>query len=318
MPAKRKFAIEDWVMVDAAVLGPSHYVFVAHDEAKLERDAFECQVIEYAGGQWRPLAGNWKWQAVALEVTSIDPLQVHVLGRDGQVGTMSGDRSDETHVEPGRPVGPFRGLRFVLGRLFAFGMKREVFVREDSGAWTRMMAGLEPPPLSKKMTIAEKMKQRLADLGGINALAVDGDGHLTAFGMKGEIWRLENQRWTRIDSPTNLMLQDATEWPDGTIYVCGQSGTLLHGSGNRWQAVAYEGTQKLDFRSICAFNGVLFIADGHSLRVLEKGELKVVDFGIEDTVPSALVVAGPGQLLSVAGQEVWESKDGRGWNSILG
>lgn len=305
-------------MVDAAILGPDHFVFVAHDEAKLECDTFECQVIEYAGGPWRALAGNWKWQAVALAVTSQDPLQVHVLGRDGEVGTMTGEQRSETHVDPGRPVGPFRGLRAVLNELLAFGMKREVFRREDSGAWTRMMAGLEPPQPSKKMTIAEKMKQRLGDIGGINALALDGKRRLTAFGMRGEIWLLEKQRWSRIDSPTNLMLQDATEWPDGTIYACGQVGTLLHGSGSRWQVVSYEGTQKLDFRSICAFDQRLYLADGHSLRVLEKDELKLVDFGVADTVPSVLVVGAPGQILSVAGQEVWKSADGRQWQSILG
>lgn len=78
MPQKRSFPIDDLVMADAAIPGAGHHVFLAHNNAKLQRKVFECQVIEYYGGDWQPLAG-WKWQAVAMAVTAADPWQVDVL-----------------------------------------------------------------------------------------------------------------------------------------------------------------------------------------------------------------------------------------------
>jgi len=181
-----------------------------------------------------------------------------------------------------------------------------------------MMEGMEKPPPDGKLSIKEQMRARLADVGGINALAVDTTGELLAFGMKGEIWRRAGALWVKVDSPTNVILQDAVEVPDAGIFVCGQVGTLLNGSGSTWNVVSYLGPEGLDFRSICAFNGIIFIADGHSLRFLDNGELKLVDFGVKDVVPSVVVVAGPERVLSVAGQEVWESADGIKWKVILG
>jgi len=197
-------------------------------------------------------------------------------------------------------------------------MKREIYRLPPGGSWARMMEGMDKPAPDGKLSIKEQMKARLRDVGGINALAVDPSGELLAFGMKGEIWRRDASLWVKVDSPTNVILQDAVEVPDAGIFVCGQVGTLLNGSGSTWNVVNYLGPEGLDFRSICTFNGIIFIADGHSLRFLDKGELKLVDFGVKDVVPSVLVVAGPARVLSVAGQEVWESSDGIKWKVILG
>lgn len=310
-------SINDCVMVDAQVIGAGHYVFVAHSAAALRADSYICRVVEYRDGNWALLA-EWPWQAVALALTSSAPLAVAVLGRDGQAGTWADGSAAEGKIDPQRPVGPFRGIRKLGADLFAFGMKREVYRLPQGGTWTRMMEGMEKPPPDGKLSIKEQMRARLADVGGINALAVDGTGELLAFGMKGEIWRRTGALWVKVDSPTNVMLQDAAEVPDAGIFVCGQVGTVLNGSGSTWSVVSYIGPEGLDFRSICAFNAVLFLADGHSLRFLDNGELKLVDFGVQEVVPCVVVVAGPERVLSVAGQEVWESADGLQWKVILG
>jgi len=181
-----------------------------------------------------------------------------------------------------------------------------------------MMKGIEKPLPDRELTIEEEMELALEDVGGINAVEPDGTKGLFAFGMRGEIWRYRSGAWVKVDSPTNLMLTDATAFADKSVFACGQSGTLLNGAGDRWGVFKYVGPPRLDFVSICSFKGSLFIADGHSLRVLEDGELKLVDFGTKEIVPCAVVTAGPGCILSVAGQEVWESTNGRAWNSILG
>lgn len=312
------FSVADCVMVDARVLGPNHYAFVAHRESELQKESYRCLVVEYRAGAWKRLS-EWPWQAVAIEATgTASQPAFEILGRDGQVGTVGTPGTQEASVDPKRPVGPFRGLRLVQSRLLAFGMKREVFLRDDTATWVRLMAGLGPPAPAKKLTVAERMKLRLANVGGINAITADAGGQLVAVGMRGEIWTLARDVWTKVDSPTNVMLKDATSAADGSLYVCGQAGTLMHGSGSAWQMVTYVGPQKLDLCSACWFKGMLYLADGHALRVLRDGELVVIDHGTDDIVPCAVVTAGQEWMLSVAGQEVWETSDGKSWNCILG
>jgi len=316
-PSKRTAAIDDSVMVDARVVRFGHYLFIAHSEARLQRESFLSRVLEYIDGEWKVLA-EWPWQSVALALSSLQPLQVEVLGRDGEVGTVTQAGASSARIDPTRPVGPFRGIESVAAGLFAFGMKREVFRREQTGAWSRITEGMEAAVPAAGLTMREKVKLRLADVGGINALAVDQSQRLFVFGMKGEIWRRESDKWVRVDSPTNVMLKDAIQGSDHSIFVCGQSGTILNGSGDVWRVVSYVGPPGLDFCSICQHNRRIFVADGHSLRLLENGELKLVNFGTKGIVPCAVVVAGPGAILSVAGQEVWASADALSWNRILG
>lgn len=318
MAVSKDFSISGSVLLDGRVLAPDHYAFVAHSEHELQKGSYRCQVIEYRAGQWQLLA-TWPWQAVAIEVVGeAVPLKFEVLGRDGQVGTVVGGVQTETHIDTGRAVGPFRGLRLLHDTLFAYGMKREVYWRDPSGAWIRLAKGFEAPGPNRRMTIAERMKARVGNVGGINAVARDASGYLVAVGMRGEIWRFVVDEWKPIDSPTNLMLKDMVELDDGTLFVCGQLGTLIRSDVDRWETVSYEGPQKLDFCSIGWFSGALYLADGHSLRVLVGDELRLVDHGREDIVPCAVVVASPQRLLSLAGQEVWETADGLRWNCILG
>ncbi|MDP9896737.1 hypothetical protein J2W32_005847 [Variovorax boronicumulans] len=317
MATSQEFSVADSVMVDVRILGADHYVFAAHSEQGLARGAYRCQLVEYLRGQWSLLA-SWPWQAVALEIApQPQGTRFDVLGRDGQVGSLAGGVQTQVHVEPGRPVGPFRGLRAVKGTLFAFGMKREVYWRDPSDAWIRITDGFEPAP-DPALSFAERMKARIGKVGGINAIATDTQGYLTGFGMRGEIWRFVVDRWKAVDSPSNLMLLDATEAEDGTLYVCGQMGLLLRGDADRWAPVSYLGPQKLDFCAIQWFAGALYVADGNSLRVMEDDELKVVDHGVEEIVPCVVLAAAHGQMLSMAGQEVWQTADGRRWKCILG
>jgi hypothetical protein len=317
MSNQAAFSIDDCVMAGAQVIGPGHYVFIAHSEKGLQRNEFICRAIEFDRGDWRLLV-EWAWQAVALRASLTLPLQVDVLGRDGQLGTWTSHKATLNHVELGRPVGPFRGMRELRGKLLAYGMKREIFQREPDNTWTRFNEGMDAPKSTKKLSIAEKMKARLSDLGGINSISVYGTEDFVAFGMRGEIWNLRGIKWARVDSPTNLMLKDSATASDLSVYVCGQSGALLKGGADIWQVVDYKGPEGLDFCSICVFDGLVYIADGHSLRVLDEDELRLVDFGTEDIVPCALVVSGPGRILSIAGQEIWESADGRNWTCLLG
>lgn len=314
MSSTPTFEIAECVLVDACVSAPSHYVFLAHSEASLHGEKPVCELIEYHDGRWIPMAA-WPWEAVAVANQGADWV---VLGRDGQVGETVDGASSDWQIDPSSALGPFRGMRTLADIVYAYGMKREVFQRRARGPWVRLMDGFEPPSDRRDLTLAEEKKLRRKNLGGINAITIGPAGELTAVGMKGEIWTHDGRLWSKVDSPTNIMLKDLTLGGDGQLHACGLSGTLLAGTAGRWAAIDYEGTQELDFCSIAWFNGMLFVADGYSLRRLVGNVLELVDHGMENIVPCARLVAGDQRMLSIAGQEVWETSDGKSWKCLLG
>jgi hypothetical protein len=308
------FKVAGCVMVAAQILRPGHFLFVAHDEASLRAAKPRCRLIEFRDGEWASLA-EWPWAAVGLVVDGDLPTRVDVLGRDGQVASWTPEGLAEAHVDPGRSPGPLRGLRRIGGALWAYGMRRQVF-RCDGITWTRMMQGLEPA-LDPSLSLKEERKARLADVGGIDAVAEHPAGGEIAVGMKGEIWRRADERWVRLASPTDAWLKDVT-FDGGVAYACGQVGTILRDRGDGWQSLSYRGPTGLDFCSLAVHDGLLFVADGRSLRALRGDTLELVEFGVSEVVPCSRVIVGGGAIVSVAGQEVWTSLDGRSWRAVLG
>ncbi|MBS0342351.1 MAG: hypothetical protein JSS56_17665 [Proteobacteria bacterium] len=311
MAMQPAFNIADSVMVDAVVRGDDDLVFLAHSEASLDADSPVSQLVRWTGGNWI-LLGSWPWQGVGLANAGLGDVEDWVvLGRDGEVGRLgrgmsSVDQNDDT-------LGPFRGLTRLGDRVFAFGMKREVFELESGDRWVRRMEGLEPEDEDEDDRPARKKR-----LGGLNAVALDAGGVLTAVGMRGEIWMRTGDRWRACDSPTNVMLKDVCLGGDGKLHACGLAGTLLSGAGSTWRVVDYQGAEELDFCAIAWFGDALYLADGHSVRRLIGETLELVDFGVDAIVPAARLVCGASTLLAVAGQEVWQSMDGYAWRSVLG
>jgi hypothetical protein len=311
------FSADDFVFVDAAILGRDDYVFLAHHEASLQAKRYRLHILRRTNDTWS-VSSPWRWEGVGFTVQALNPLRIFAIGRDGQVGAFVDGDVQEEHVAPKSPVGPFRGIQAISEKVLAYGMKREIFRRETTGAWQKFDKGMAQPLPKGKVDVSALIKQRIKDIGGINALAYTDPQRLFAFGMRGEIWRLRSDAWHKVDSPTNLMLQDAVAAGSETIYVCGQLGTILRGSGDEWESVEYSGPPRLYFCSVAFFQDHLFLADGHSARRLDDGELKVVNFGGDEIVPSFSLSSSFGQILSIAGQEAWVSRDGDTWESLLG
>ena len=304
MPVTNTFDISEYVLINAVVLSPQHYVFLAHKKQSLNDESPMCELIEYWQGKWTPLAA-WAWQAVALvDLPDGADVGVLVLGRDGQVGSWIRGQIHELQLDPSRSLGPFRGICRFREFVFAYGMGREVYQRKPNGVWVRCMRGIDD------------YRPRLK-LGGFNGVAVDLQSRLTAVGMRGEIWLLENDVWRCVDTPTNIMLRDLVADGDGKLYACGLAGVLLTGCGDTWSMVTYDGPS-LDFCAAGWFNGRLYLADGHSLRVMNGSTFELVNHGADSIVPCSAIATGLDTLLSIAGQEVWESSDGISWKIILG
>ena len=317
MPQTFKFDSEDFVFVDAFIAAPGDYLFIAHEAATVNDGVHVTHLLRHQQGSWADLA-SWRWQSVAMAVPSLAPLRVEVAGRDGQVGVFDGAGASTENLEPGRAIGPIRGMGVNFGRVLAYGMQRHVYLRDAAGRWIRFNDGMGIAPKQPGESFTAYRKRTMNADGGINSVIAAGPDGLFAFGMRGEIWQFGGEAWRRATSPTNVMLQASALAPDGDIYVCGQASTLLKGRDDHWKQVPFNGPTGLNFCAIASFAGKVFIADGNSLRTLDGPDLKLVDFGIGDVVPCMQVVANAGEIMSVAGQEVWVSKDGVAWTTLVG
>jgi hypothetical protein len=307
---------QDFVFVAGRVFRPSTYVFIAHHGPSLDNNTYRAHVLLWEAGVWRNVA-DFDWQAVDLTVSQSEPLTVLVLGRDGQLGSLEQTKKTEQHLDPKRPLGPMRGIDRIGPAVYAYGMKREIYRCLDHSRWERYNEGMQAPFPSGKVDVAALIKKGIKEMGGINSIAAAPDQVLHAFGMRGEIWQLERDRWQKNDSPTNLMLTDSAVHEDGVITVCGHSGVILQGHGSSWRFFEYEGPDGLDFSAISILNRKIYLADGNSLRTLRGNSLEVVDFGVGQIVPASSLHSAHMRLLSVAGKEVFVTENGENWTSLI-
>lgn len=314
-PAK---VARDFVFVAGQIDGPDAFTFVAHERALLEKKRYRAHLLRLDARIWTSLA-KFDWQVVDVVANAGELRGAFVLGRDGQIATLDGAGLREEKLHPSKALGPLRGLSAAAGTLFAHGMKREVFRRETRGVWAPFDAGMTAAaPVAKgKVDVSAMIKQGIKDLGGIDAIVEAEPGELIAVGWRGEIWSNAGSAWRRIDSPTNLALHDAVVRADGFVWACGQAGTLVKGRKGAWSPVTVEEPRKLDFRAICELRGEIYVADGHSLRVLRDNRLEVVEFTPGEIVPSVYLNTSHGHLLSIAGQELFVTSDGLQWRALL-
>ena len=316
-PLKSEAIQQDFVFITGRIVSDDYYVFIAHGADALEKRIYRTHLLSRDHGSWAELA-RFEWQAVDLAIDGAAPITALVLGRDGQVGVLAEGGKQEEHVDRSRAVGPMRGIDRLSDSVYAYGMKREVYRRLGSGRWERYNKGMQMS-LAKggKIDISAAIKQGLKEMGGINSIVDAPNGQLQAFGMRGEIWLLNKDSWSKIESPTNMMLTEGTTQEDGSIIVCGHIGVILLGQLDRWSVVEYSGPAKLDFEAISRFRGKTYLADGHSLRILVKDSLELVDFGVTGVIPCSSIVSGKGFLLSVAAKEIFVTSDGQRWQSLL-
>lgn len=185
------------------IAGPGKYVFLAHEEKAMSRGKYVAWILFRDHGAWHRL-GRFEWQAVDFLLDTRAEGRIFVLGRDGQVGLIERSRIQDEHLNPGRPVGPTKGLADISGEVHAFGMNREVFTRVEGRGWLVGNNGMQQESQRGKLSLSERIMQKIKNVGGIHAMA-QAAGRLHAFGYSGEIWLLGDKGvWSKVDSPTNV------------------------------------------------------------------------------------------------------------------
>ena len=104
------------------------------------------------------------------------------------------------------------------------------------------------------------------------------------------------------------------------MYACGDRGVLLKGQQDRWQPVEYKGRNNRNLLSMVSFQQRLYFADGQRLCCLLEGEMVPVEVTLEGKkgeVSAHRVVTDGESLISIAGKEIYLTRDGVSWEPIL-
>jgi hypothetical protein len=270
------------------------YMAVTDDEyvkAEQEHSFF----LSNEKGQWFD-CGRANWRCVGMTIVRQPAEKMLALSEDGEVHTYVKGVSTTETIAPLR--GSLRGATTIDELAVAFGVRRQVFVREDENRWRAMHA---PNAVGDEQPAFEAVCGTLSDL--------------YAAGWDGEIWHHNGKRWRKEDSPTDVILTAATVHADGQVYLCGQDGTLLRGVKGQWEIVA-DGQTVDDFWGIASFEGRIYIASMGALYVLVDDVLEEVDQGDAACETFYTLTQAQGVLWSLGAEDI-AFFDGARWTKIL-
>ena len=315
----QQYLFDNFVFVSGVLTEDGGVGFVAHYGPALRDDLYITQLMSWKPGHNWAMGSRVQWQTVDLTYEPSTSTYT-VLGRDGEISTFtSGTTNDDQIAAPGLVVGPMQGIRTVGGDVLAYGLQRQVFRRTASG-WTPLTDGFLNPDPGPDASASDRAAAIMKNSGGIKGMGGDSLADLYGVGSRGEIWRFDGNLWTSVASPTNVTLNDITLASDGTMYACGDRGVLLKGQQDRWQLVEYEGRNNRNLLSMVSFQQRLYFADGQRLCCLLEGEMVPVEVTLEGKkgeVSAHRVVTDGESLVSIAGKEIYLTRDGESWEPIL-
>jgi hypothetical protein len=311
----RPTGIKGLAFVGGAIESRNRIAFACQPMDAVKNKQELSRLVFWESGKWID-GGQFTWTPVG--VTAAPSADTIMVGRNGEVAIWRGGKPSEERIAvAGRSVGPLRGVRYVEKEAFAYGMGREIYRRTNQG-WVQFEDGLQKPAVPAGASLRERIRAKATNQGGITSVDGQAANDLYAVGFRGEIYHSTGSAWAALHSPTDVILRDLAVATNGDVFVCGQMGIVLRLRGTSCEIVKYDGPGNLDFFSIACFGEKVFLADGHSLHVLDGGILSLVNFGMTDGVPpSSSLDERDGTILSVAGLEVYASSDGVAWDPLV-
>jgi hypothetical protein len=268
-------------------------VYLSIKDRKLDRQSIlHSRLIGIENGEWGPLE-DLEWATAGMCVVKKPAEKLVVISPQGEVFTYVGGKRTREKISP-MP----RDLRYcgtIDGYAYASGMNRQVYRRFGESEWQAMHA-----PESKK-----------GEVSGFEAIDGFDEKEIYAVGWEGEIWQLVKKKWVERSSPVNVILTGVECVPDGIVYICGQTGTLLSGRNDSWEVLEQENLEE-DFWDLCWFKKKLYVASMSFLYELHGTQLIPVDFGKDAPDSCYKLTEAGGELWSI-GQEDLFSFDGKTW-----
>lgn len=242
-------------------------------------------------------------QCVAIAIAQQPTEQGVFVGLAGKVFCIGSGEEHWEQISGPKMRGPLRCARSIAGKVYAAGMDRQVYRRDERNNWVACDQGAKP----KKSN-----EDTVTGFEGIDGFAAN---DIYAVGWNGEIWHYDGKRWRQIESPTNIILTNICCAGDGKVYACGRVGTLLRGRGDEWEVIEHDSIDK-DIWGLAWYQDTLYVATRTALFTLnKKDKLKVVRF--EDDIPGSFyhLSAADGVLWSIGTKDVM-AYDGSEWSRI--
>jgi hypothetical protein len=281
------------------------YITFVQDQMARERIEHSFFLVFHKGEWLWPtgVAKHVNWTTTSLTVVKEPKEQGLFLGLWGDIYRVgSGDVNEESALanlpEGPKSFGPMRCIRAIDGRAYAVGMGRQVYIRKGMDAWERIDANVR----------TDNDYNSFETLHGLHASSI------YAAGRRGEIWHYDGARWVQEDSPTNRIISDIWCSPSGTVFACGQAGTVLVRSGGAWRVIDQEATED-DFWSLREFGGKVYLATMQAVYELSGNTLTPVDFG-PDTPETCFALSVAGNMMWSVGAKNIFAFNGTQWTRI--
>lgn len=239
---------------------------------------------------------NLGWTAVRISTTKS---QMFALGSHGvvMVADMSGVREEIIEETNSATNPPYRDMCLIDNHLYVVGEGGRVQRRAGNASWSACNLGIDPT----------------TDINAIHGLK---EGDLYIAGQNGEIWKLKNGTWQRIQCPVDKSLLAIRAAENGKVYAAGEGGTLLVQQDGRFEVLGQDLTND-NISSLEWFKGKLYIAQEDALFVLQEDQkLSRVNFGLGPWWSSGHLHANDGVLWSFGSKHIAWTEDGIKWNNV--
>jgi hypothetical protein len=263
-----------------------------------------CRFFMYLDGRWGHADFNFNGKSATYLINpDTREWAWWVLGKNGEIAKISANGSDVQQI-PGaglnweEPYGYVEMIKQIAGELYVCGYGRQVYKRVDD-EW---------------LSISDEILTHDKATGFFDMDGVDGE-HIYAVGWQGEIYYYNGQTWLKDDSPTNSHLASVCCTEDGTVWIAGNKGVVLHGGFNQWSEIRSDDFTG-NWYGLAAYQRQIYLAANQALAVVDGESIVSVDVGLDRPITTNRLFAKEGLLWSVGEKDVLVF-DGESWKEIL-
>ena len=243
----------------------------------------------------------------AVRIISFPGREFLVIGADGDVWGLRGTQNATRltgHLDPTSPDGPgsrgwIRDARAIDGLIYAVGMSRQAYVRDERDVWHH----IDGDVLSKP-----------GEIVGFNAVDGFSSKEIYAVGLKGAIWRYTGKEWFSVPSPTNVAL-NAVRCVGDYVYIVGVSGIVLKGRLDRFRVLDKQADEE-NLYAVEGFGDDVYVASQRELFRLKGDVLGKVPTKLGEITAGSLS-SRDGVLWSVGAKHLIWTDDGKKWTQVF-